>query len=473
MAHFYRGFLIRITLAALALLCLATTAAAAEQTHNVSPSARQGDTAVFKPARTLAADVVGGALVADAKRRRLSPGQVRRLARRGVLRLRVPRHAARVVLSLRLDAGDSDEGGGSGAATGGGSAPTRSEPEIGVAEAIAAYSPAADPSFDPLSGGRLYSPASPFNQPLPANPAITPDSAQMAQSLVRAQGGKGFVLAVDEWTVPAYFVDSSTPVHSVSLGGGPPQWGLAESFPPYPPGSSEGGLPREMPERLMSVPIPAGARPDPALDAHMTIVDRAANCEYDLYGAYQTADGWRATWANSTRLDSSGIYPRGMGTKASGFAGLAGLIWPQELRAGHIDHALFFAYPFTKSGGPVSPATAGDGRSDALGAIPEGARVQLDPELDLDALNLRPYQRTIAEAMQTYGMILGDTGGAFGLYAVGRHSFDGDPYEGLLPDEEFPDLSRIPADRFRVLELPPQQPKPPQQLVASGCGSFD
>jgi hypothetical protein len=229
-----------------------------------------------------------------------------------------------------------------------------------------------------------------------------------------------------------------------------------------------------MPERLEGVPIPAGALPDPQLDAHLTIVDRAANCEYDLYGAYRGPNGWHATWANSTRLDGSGVYPRGMGTKASGFASLAGLIWPQELRAGRIDHALFFAYPFTRSGGPVSPATAGDGRSDAAGAIPEGARVQLDPSLDLDSLGLAPYQRTIAEAMQTYGMILGDTGGAFGLYAVGSQSFDG-AYEGLLPADEFPafpNLSRIPSDRFRVLELPPQQSKPPQELVASGCGSF-
>jgi hypothetical protein len=164
-----------------------------------------------------------------------------------------------------------------------------------------------------------------------------------------------------------------------------------------------------------------------------------------------------------------------MGAKAGGFASLAGLVWPQELRSGKIDHALFFAYPSTKSCGPVSPATAGDGSSEDSGAIPEGARVQLDPDLDLDSLHLAPYQRTIAEALQTYGMILGDTGGALGLYGVGRQSFEGDAYEGLLPGGEFPefsDLGEIPADRFRVLELPPQQPRPPQQLVPSGCGSF-
>ena len=46
-----------------------------------------------------------------------------------------------------------------------------------------------------------------------------------------------------------------------------------------------------------------------------------------------------------------------MSTRASGFSSVAGLIWPEELRAGEINHALVFAYPFTRSGGPVGLAT--------------------------------------------------------------------------------------------------------------------
>jgi hypothetical protein len=120
----------------------------------------------------------------------------------------------------------------------------------------------------------------------------------------------------------------------------------------------------------------------------------------------------------------------------------------------------------------IHSATSADGLSTMPGALPEGARVQLDPSLDLDSLHLAPYQETIARAMQTYGMILGDTGGAFALFAVGRNSFPSDPYKGLLPAGDYPDLSAIPADRFRVLSLPAQQYKPPLQLDPSGCGSF-
>jgi hypothetical protein len=341
---------------------------------------------------------------------------------------------------------------------------------IDVASAVPVAS-GLDPSFDPLSGGRLYSPKSPFNQPFPAAPAIAPDSARLVQGLARAEAQKGFVLSVGEWTVPTYFATADTPTTTVQLGGAPPQWGMTPNARAYPPGSS-GGLPERLPSQLHGVPIPAGAVPDPGLDAHLTIVDRSAGCEYDLYGAHLAGGSWHAVWANSTRLDGSGVYPSGLGAKASGFASLAGLIWPGELRRGRIDHALFFAYPFTRSGGPVSPATASDGRVEDSGALPEGARLQLDPDLDLDLLGLMPYQRTIAEAMQKYGLILGDTGGAFGLYAVGRQGFGGDPYRGVLPDEDFPSLSRIPTDRFRLVDLPAQEPSPPQRIVPSGCGSF-
>ena len=74
--------------------------------------------------------------------------------------------------------------------------------------------------------------------------------------------------------------------------------------------------------------------------------------------------------------------------------------------------------------------------------------------------------------MQTYGMILGDTGGALGVYAVGSQGFAADPYQGLLPADEFPDLSRIPADRFRVLDCLRSRANHPAQLAPSGCGSF-
>lgn len=347
--------------------------------------------------------------------------------------------------------------------------------------AIGAAAPARGAQAQP-SGGELgaaasplgdqpYAESSPLNHPISSGAAISPESAQMVQTLLRAEGEKGFVLTVSRWTVPTYLADSGTPLQTVQLRRPPPLWHEPPSYLGFPPGWS-GSLNTVLPAAMRGVPIPASARPDPSLDAHMTIIDPGSNCEYDLYGAHKAPGGWQAIWMNSTRLGGTGIYPAGMATTASGFAGNAGLIWPQELRSGHIDHALLFAYPFTKTGGPVWPATSSDGLSNEPGAIPEGARLQLNPNLNLDSLGLPRYERVIAEALQRYGMFLGDTGGAMGLFAIGRQSFASDPYGGILPHGSYPDLSGIPVDQFRVLATLPQRPKPVLQLAESGCASF-
>ena len=69
-----------------------------------------------------------------------------------------------------------------------------------------------------------------------------------------------------------------------------------------------------------------------------------------------------------------------------------------------------WAIPFVRAGGPWAPATASDGAYDDPAAIPMGARLQLDPAIDIDALGLPPYEATIAKALQTYGMYVGGLG---------------------------------------------------------------
>lgn len=334
-----------------------------------------------------------------------------------------------------------------------------------------------------MRGRALYSPASPFNRRIPARPRIDPRSQVMVAGMTRTAAQSGLPLSIGEWTVPVYLAGPRTPRHTVSLRTAPPSWaaayGTPRDFIAAPPGWSTDPFPwrprlgrpaTARPRAMTGVPIPAHARPDGELDAHMTIIDPVAGCEYDLYGAHRTARGWQAVWANSTRLRGSGVYPGGLSSKASGFAGAAGLIWPEELRRGRIDHTLFFAYPRSRAGGPVAPATSSDGRTGGADTIPIGARVQLDPGLDLDRLGLPRHERIIARAMQEYGMILGDTGGATGLFAVHRHSFAGDAYRGVLPRGAYTLLERIPVSRFRVLDLPAQRRGLQLNLRPSGCG---
>lgn len=221
---------------------------------------------------------------------------------------------------------------------------------------------------------------------------------------------------------------------------------------------------------FVGVPIPDHAAPDPAADGHMVIIDPGTGCEYDFWQAKKKRNGrWRASWGNSLRIDGDGIFPKGLSARGSGFALPAGMIFPEELVAGHIDHALQFSYNYPKRGGPVVPATESDGTSRRNDAIPEGARLRLDPGLDLDGLGLATYERVIAEALQKYGMFLADHGGGVELQAVHPMSYSGNPYGGVLPDRKYVYLRRIPLDRLQVLKLPPQT-DPDEDLVPSGCG---
>jgi hypothetical protein len=305
-------------------------------------------------------------------------------------------------------------------------------------------------STDARPDGRWFAPRSPLNTPIPANAAVDRRSPQMVAGVVHASQTRGWAIAVKRWTVPVYYANDRTPRRRVRLTAG---WRSRNE--------------------MRDVPIPDEARPDPGsssgTDGHMAVIDRRRGCFYEFYEAERGPDGtWSARWANRGSLSGTGIQPGGRSTRASGFVNFAGLIRPVELRGGAIRHALTFGYPFTKDGGPVRPATDSDGRpstQDGWGGlarpdgtlpIPQGARLQLDPALDLGALGLLPWQKVVARALQVYGMFLVDTSSNLSLAAVGAQSFRSNPYAAFWGDEPYAYLPPTLAQHLRVLRLPPQ-----------------
>lgn len=293
---------------------------------------------------------------------------------------------------------------------------------------LAASSPPPAPAPAPH---RFFADDSPLNTRIPANPEIDPDSALMVQQFVDETNARGWGIAADEWTATIWYADASTPRHEVPL-----------RVNPF------GGT------KIVDVPIPTHAVPGKEADGEMVVVDRSTGCVYDFGQAVKNADGsWRANFVNALWERGSGIFPWANSNSGSGFSYLAGKILPEELQAGRIDHALTFAMHHTKRGGPVLPATGSDGWSTLAGAIPEGARLQLDPALDLDSLGLAPWQKTIARALQEYGMYLFDTGGAPALYAQSRDSTT-TPYP--WGDVSYAYLPARLARHLRVLRTGPQ-----------------
>jgi hypothetical protein len=136
--------------------------------------------------------------------------------------------------------------------------------------------------------------------------------------------------------------------------------------------------------------------------------------EYGFYhgrwvnGGYETDNGYtyNVNW-NGT--------PVPFGSRGAGVTYYAGLIRPWEIRSGQINHAIAFAYDSPRSTRCVYPATMTDGPNGDLYALPEGARLQLNPNLteaDFNRWGLSEAGKVVARALRQYGLIVIDTGGS-------------------------------------------------------------
>jgi hypothetical protein len=129
----------------------------------------------------------------------------------------------------------------------------------------------------------------------------------------------------------------------------------------------------------------------------------------------------------------------------------------EEIRSGHIDHALAFNVRDARTGTFAWPAQRSDGTG-TLSDLPEGARLRLDPSLDIASLNLPPLTTMIAEAAQRYGIVVRDRthhGAAF--FGEDPTPTGTDPYHGtsgffggMMPDEV---LADFPWARLQVVRM--------------------
>ena len=100
----------------------------------------------------------------------------------------------------------------------------------------------------------------------------------------------------------------------------------------------------------------------------------------------------------------------------------------------------------------MCPANQDDGTNPNPLALREGSLLQLDPRLRVARLSLPAWQKTIARALQRYGMYLVDDGDALGI--VGENTLNRDPSAwgrvGLQGD--YAQFSpRFPWHRMRLL----------------------
>lgn len=180
------------------------------------------------------------------------------------------------------------------------------------------------------------------------------------------------------------------------------------------------------------VPIPDYAAPDPGSDAHMAVIAADGTSAWEYYKPLKNPAGAWASTSAGVRIDLSGegVVPANLGgANAANFANLGGIVRPEEIAQGAIHHALALGVPGIASGRPACPAAKNVGVND--GIIPEGVRFQLDPALNIAALDIPVWQKTVARALQVYGAYVRDNAGVLSIYGeTSSETLGGRRYDG-------------------------------------------
>jgi serine/threonine-protein kinase len=207
---------------------------------------------------------------------------------------------------------------------------------------------------------------------------------------------------------------------------------------------------------LDAVPVPAGGALEGEQgyecrgdgDCHLIVVDREQQRLYEMWRANIVDErfegGCLAVW------DLTRVYPpNGRGEQctsadAAGYPIAPLLFSADEVAGGSIDHAIRFILPNSaiRRGEYVHPATHGTRATSGPGAAPPyGARLRLRADYPLETLP-NAAARTVARAMQRYGMLLAD-GGQITLTAQSDR-FTRAKWDGLLGTRDLAAL--LPGD---------------------------
>jgi hypothetical protein len=287
-------------------------------------------------------------------------------------------------------------------------------PAVGPAQAVELPPPS-----------RFFAPGSPWNQPLPTSAPIDPRSApivnQLNREISREQlAGEGPTINTLSYSVPIYTVPVEQPTVTVRL---------------TAPGAST------LRSSWAQVPLPAEAHPANGSDGHLVLWQPSTDRLWEFWRLAHDNRGWRASWGGSMQnvSSSSGVYsPESWpgatpwwGASASSLSIAGGVITLEDLEEKQINHALAIATPNIRGGVFALPAQRTDGESASPLSLPEGARLRLNPNLDLGSLHLPWATRMLAEAAQRYGIFVRDGAPAVtSFYAQDPTPLGTDPYTG-------------------------------------------
>jgi len=187
-----------------------------------------------------------------------------------------------------------------------------------------------------------------------------------------------------------------------------------------------------------------------------TLIEGGANSGGDMHAIMVTSDcqlfetwdttfnqatsGWTAGSGAHWLLSSDALRNLGTSADAAGLPILPGLLRYDEVKSGHVDHAIRFTTNVT-SDAYLWPARheAGSQTNENL-YPPMGARFRLKADFNIKTFSAQA--QTVLKAMQTYGLVLADNGSPWYFQGTADNAW---------PDALIEALKTIPASVFEAV----------------------
>lgn len=276
---------------------------------------------------------------------------------------------------------------------------------------------------------------------------VDPQSKNMVTRLTRTitdNWNGNAAVNISKYNVSYYQVDNTTPKQDMK----------------FNDCQDKGRLDDDFADVLQQVPIPRGAVAADGSDANLTIYNKDTDTLWEFWKAQDDGNGaWSACWGG--RLDnakkSQGIFKGYTGATATGLSFAGGVISIEEAKAGSINHAMYLSIIDVRESSNYSwPAQRSDGFLKDNDAIPEGRRLRLRSDINLDQYNLTPFGRMVAVAAQKHGFVVADKAGAVGIAVESgmptQRATGVDPWDGITGNTPSYDLLRnFPWEHIEVL----------------------
>ncbi len=200
---------------------------------------------------------------------------------------------------------------------------------------------------------------------------------------------------------------------------------------------------------FVDVPVDLSAKPAEGTDSEIAFVQGDKIWEF---WQYEVKDGKpTACWGGVKNLKDD-AFPGHTGATASGISYTQTAVSPADIAyaektGGGIGHSIFFVAIDTNSDYRWPAQRTDGGESDP--APKQGSRFVLDPDVDLDSLDLTPFAKIVAKTAQENGLVLGDKAGSVSIGTVADDEF-WEEYFGEVPDHE--QMKNFPWDKLKVVD---------------------